>query len=149
MVSMAYLASEEFTEPERKWELGTLNWPEWHFGVLSMYGHTLAMNHLIAMNQMSIVRLNESIDYPSGNEQSVFNVLHIHVYHGESMFSKFAFKDGKYDFVSFEDFDVTDQSRTYKYNQVKWFCLKTALEGRRIKADELHRMLVSATSNKR
>lgn len=82
LIGMAYLAHDEFTEPERKGQVGTINWPEWHYGVLLLYGQNLALNHLIATNQINMVRLHNYIDYPSGNTNSVFGVLHLHVYHG-------------------------------------------------------------------
>jgi len=36
---------EEFSEPEREGRLGVEMWPDWHFGVLSMYGSHLALNN--------------------------------------------------------------------------------------------------------
>jgi hypothetical protein len=145
---MAYLAVEEFTEPERKGQVGTTNWPEWHYGVLLLYGQNLAMNHLIGSDQLNVVRLNNYIDYPSGNEQSVFDMLHIHVYHTDEMFSKFVFKMGRYDNMSVADYDSSNKTRMYKYNKVKWFCLKIALDSKRIQPDGLYKMLLNETSSK-
>lgn len=88
---MAYLASEEFTQPEREGKVGTLLWPEWHYGVLLLYGQHLALNHLIGANQLYVVKLESLIDYPSGNEESVFTKLHIHVFHGGNVFLIYSF----------------------------------------------------------
>ncbi|CAF4300449.1 unnamed protein product, partial [Adineta steineri] len=44
---MIHLVTNEFTTPERERKLGVMLWPEWHFGVLLLYGGHLAINHLI------------------------------------------------------------------------------------------------------
>ena len=137
---MAYLATEEFTQAEREGKVGVLLWPEWHYGVLLLYGQHLALNHLIATNQLNIKRLNEMIDFPSGNDESVLDsMLHIHVFHGDNLFSKFAFKSGKYDNMS-----VTDDQAT----QVKYYALKMALDGKRMNCTNLYKMLREVTSTK-
>ena len=33
LVSMAYINSEEFSEPERDGKAGVQLWPEWHYGI--------------------------------------------------------------------------------------------------------------------
>jgi hypothetical protein len=148
LIGMAYLAVEEFTEAERRGQVGTINWPEWHYGVLLLYGQNLAMNHLIGSDQLNVVRLHNYIDYPSGNDQSVFEMLHIHVYHGEDMFSKFMFKIGRYDNVSLSDFDPKNKSANYKYHTVRQFCMRMALESKRMPSEALYQLLQSDTSNK-
>jgi hypothetical protein len=148
VIGMAYLAAEEFTEAERRGQVGTINWPEWHYGVLLLYGQNLAMNHLIGLGQLNVVRLQNSIDYPSGNERSVFDVLHVHVFHGENMFSKFMFKMGKYDNMTLEDYDAKNRNKEYKYHAVKYFCLRMAMEGKRKNTSELVRELQIETLGK-
>jgi hypothetical protein len=137
LIGMAYLAAEEFTEPERRGQVGTINWPEWHYGVLLLYGQNLAMNHLIGTSQLNVIRLQDYVDYASSNERSIFDVLHIHVYHGDDMFSKFMFKANKYDNMSLQDYDPHNTSLTYKYNTVRYFCLRMALEGKRTSEREM------------
>lgn len=61
---MAYLNNEEFSQPEREGKLGVILWPEWHYGVLLLYGQNLAMNHLIGLNQTNVVKIENYIDYP-------------------------------------------------------------------------------------
>ena len=65
--AMLHLVINEFTQPEREQKLGVMVsyvlfnyflsfffkthiqlWPEWHFGVLLLYGGHLAINHLTA-----------------------------------------------------------------------------------------------------
>jgi hypothetical protein len=106
------------------------------------------MNHLIGSGQLNVVALKNYIDYPSGNEKSIFDMLHIHVYHGDEMFSKFVFKVGRYDNISVADYDPLNKTSKYKYHQVKWFCLKMALDSKRMPADELYNMLLNQTSTK-
>jgi hypothetical protein len=143
---MAYLAVEEFTEAERNGRIVELNWPDWHFGVLLLYGQNIAMNHLIATNQLNLIRLMNYIDFPSDSDVSVFDVLHIHVFHGNNMFSKFDYESGLYNNMSLADFDPLNQTPAYKYNRVKWFSLRIALEGKRTEPAELYNMLVNKTS---
>jgi hypothetical protein len=96
LFGMTYLSQEEFTPTERAGKLGVQLWPHWHYGVLLLYGQSLAMNHLIDTKQLNVVKLDKQIDFPSYFDEDIAKVLHIHVFHGSSMFSKFDFKEGKY-----------------------------------------------------
>lgn len=118
---MAYLYEEEFSPDERLQKLGTLGWPYWHYGVLLLYGQHVALNHLIATKTINLVHLHNLLDYPSGNEESIFSKLHIHVYHGDNIFSKFMFRMGRYNFTLLEG-----QNHTH----IKYYSLKMALESR-------------------
>ena len=120
LLTQAYLSKEEFTESERKGKMLAENWPEWHYGVLLLYGQSLALNHLIATRQLNVVKLEGLLDYGSGNTESVHSKLHIHVFHGGDMFSKFMFKAGKYNSMNVNDDDA---------QLIKFYCLKMALEG--------------------
>lgn len=64
------------------------------------------------------------------------------------MFSKFRFKMGHYDNETLSDFDARNKSTVYKYHQVKYYALKMALDGRRIKENDLFKLLVNETSGK-
>jgi hypothetical protein len=44
LFGMAYLSSEEFAQPEREGKVGTILWPDWHFGVLLLYGQGLMLS---------------------------------------------------------------------------------------------------------
>ena len=108
------------------------------------------MNHLIGSNQLNIVKLPNLIDYPSGNIESIFKILHIHVYHGDALFSKFLFKMGKYDNETLDEEKSRDNKTTTlnKYHQVKYYALKMALEAKRISCENLHNLLAKETFNK-
>ncbi len=130
---------EEFSKPEREGKMGTGLWPYWHYGVLLLYGQNIGLNHLIGSKQMNVVKLDNLIDYPSANVEEVEKKLHIHVFHGDDLFSKFAFKMGKYDNMSTENLDVS---------KVKYFCLKMALEAKRTTNEELKKQFDQVVSIK-
>ena len=79
LFGMTYLANEEFSPPEKDL-LGISLWPYWHYGVLLLYGQTVGLNHLMGLKQMNVVKLGDLMDYPTGNIESVFSKLHLHVY---------------------------------------------------------------------
>jgi hypothetical protein len=116
-----------------------IKWPDWHYGVLLLYGQHMALNHLIGGKQLFVTKLDNQIDFPSGNEESVFQHLHIHVFHGENLFSKFVYRAGKYDQM------VVKTEDEFK---VKFYCLKMALEAKRLNCSILHSMLLNETRNK-
>ena len=140
MVFMGYLYEEEFTEAERKGQLGVMNWPDWHYGVLSMYGNAMALNHLSGSNQMNVVKLNDLIDFPSSNTLNPNQKIHIHVFHTDELFSKFAFKSNKYDNMTVADKDL---------DKINYYCLKMALDGKRIAPADLNNLLNQVASPKK
>jgi hypothetical protein len=101
--------------------MGVENWPYWHYGVLLLYGQNVGLNHLIGSKQLNVVKLEDLLDFPSANNEIVNRKLHIHVFHGDNLFSKFAFKVGKYDKMKVNDEDL---------KVVNFYCLKMALEGK-------------------
>ena len=79
-------------------------WPEWHYGVLLLYGGHLAINHLVAVEGFDVGLASELLDQGvTSTDQTDIqrNVrLHLHCWHGDNPFSKFAFKVGKYDTIN-------------------------------------------------
>ncbi len=130
---------EEFSGPEREGKLGVELWPDWHFGVLSMYGSHLALNNFSGLQKINVVKLDDLIDYPSANTENINTKLHIHVFHGDELFSKFAFKMGKYDNITVEERSMS---------VVKYYCLKMALDAKRTSNDDLRKLLVQQNLNK-
>lgn len=130
LFGMAYLYEEEFSPDERLEKLGTLGWPYWHYGVLLLYGQHVALNHLIASKTFHVVHLHNLLDYPSGNDESIFSKLHIHVYHGDDIFSKFLFRLGRYNYTLLEGKNDT---------HIRYFALKMALESRFTPLKELYK----------
>ena len=131
LVGMVYVSEEEFTPPEREGKLGVMLWPHWHYGVLLLYGQNLALNHLIATDQLSVIKLFDHLDYPAYYSNNIESMLHIHVFHGVDMFSKFQFKAGKYDTMD-----------PYKEDTsiAKFYSLKMALEAKRFNATKLNNL---------
>ena len=122
LFGMAYIANEEFSKPEREQKVGTILWPYWHYGVLLLYGQNIGLNHLIASRQSNVVKLEDIMDFPSSNSESIYKKIHIHVFHGEDLFSKFVFKMGKYE----------NRSIDHKNNdKINFYCLNMALEAQR------------------
>lgn len=137
LFGMVYIASEEFTQPEREGKAGVQLWPYWHYGVLLLYGQSIGLNHMIATNQMNVVKLNDLIDYPSSKSLPADQVLHIHVFHGDTMFSKSMFKTGKYDSMN-----ITES------NEIRYYALRMALEGKRTNCTDLFLMFQKSVNNK-
>ena len=101
--AMLHLANNEFTRVERERKLGTLLWPEWHYGVLSMYGAHLAINHLLTSEKFGIKRADQLLDQLTTNRDQ-YDIeknsrLHLHCWHTDRPFSKFQFKAGKYNHI--------------------------------------------------
>jgi hypothetical protein len=92
-------------------------------------------------NELNVVKLHELIDYPSGNSESIFSKLHIHVYHGDNLFSKFYFRAGRYDNMTS---DINDDNQYL----IKYYCLKMALEGKFNSPQQLNQILNQVTENK-
>jgi hypothetical protein len=136
---MGYLAKEEFTQAERDGKTGVTMWPEWHYGVLSMYGAHLALNHLLGSKEINLIVVPGIIDYPSTNTELIENMIHIHVFHGHDLFSKFAFKMGHYDESLLNETNI---------HHVKYYALKMALDSKRISSQNLYKLLQLEASKK-
>ena len=78
-------------------------------------------------------RLNEFIDYPSDSTDKIHEKIHIHVFHTDDLFSKFAFKLGKYDKLEIPHTNL---------HEIQNYCLKMALESKRQNCSYLHKQLV-------
>lgn len=106
-----------------------------------MYAHTIVLNHLVAANQLNVVVLENQLDYPSSNEDSVFLVVHLHSYHTSTMFSKFALKMGAYDGIPLtEQLLASDKSRDY--------ALRIALEAKRMPESFMFELFREAIARK-
>lgn len=103
MDAMIYLSENEFARVEREGKIGTLLWPDWHYGVLSMYGTHLAVNHLLISEKITVRKADELLDQSTTNpdlhDLEKNNRLHLHCWHTDKKFSKFQFKAGKYNSI--------------------------------------------------
>jgi len=100
---MLHLAINEFCQAERENKVGTILWPDWHYGVLLLYGQHLAINHLVAHDKLNVKIANQLFDQSTTNNDTKDmqkNLrLHLHCWHTDLPFSKFAFKAGKYNHI--------------------------------------------------
>jgi hypothetical protein len=79
------LRKEEFPE-------GVGQWPQWYFGVLSMYAGLLAANNLFGYS-MTLGGLDVNCTSDLTMQPTDF---HIHAFHTFDYFSKFKWREGKY-----------------------------------------------------
>jgi len=94
---MRWMTTQEFSEYERCCN-GVDGWPFWHWPVLLLYGGHVALNHLGPQGVIKSGSGNAELDYQSTLTETLSNrVKHIHCWHTDKMFSKFAFQSGKYD----------------------------------------------------
>ncbi len=103
-----YILKTEFLSDEGKW-------PGWFRGVTLLYASDIAVNHLINNPSMS----HNLLDFDSTSSDSVIDHPHIHCWHTHSLFSKFAFNDGKYNNINKDTLDI---------NIVHDYCLYIALK---------------------
>jgi hypothetical protein len=104
-----------------------------------MYGADMALNHLSGAGHANLIVLPELIDYPSMNTKSIMDMIHIHVFHGDELFSKFVFIMGKY--------NESHLDRT-KTHQVKYYALQLALDSKKLTCVQLSELLTSEISKK-
>ncbi|CAF4598679.1 unnamed protein product [Rotaria socialis] len=142
--AMLHLSDNEFAQVERDRKLGVLLWPDWHYGVLSMYGTHLAVNHLLVSEKLGIKRANQLLDQsttdPDPNNIEKNNRLHLHCWHTNKEFSKFEFKAGKYNNI---------HPRTLIHNtSAQAYAMRIALESRLMTLDELAQRLKNIGTSK-
>ncbi|CAF1100224.1 unnamed protein product, partial [Brachionus calyciflorus] len=137
LFGMSYLSIEEFSHYERF--LGNLLWPDWHFESLSFYGQNIIMNHLIKTKQLNIINLKDYLDFPSDSKTNIDEIIQIHVGDEKDVFSKFQFKEGKYD-----NFTTNVE---YPEN-VKNYSLRMALESKRMSYEELNKLFLIISERK-
>ncbi|PLS05311.1 DUF7164 domain-containing protein [Neobacillus cucumis] len=106
-----YLLTVEFKDDPGKW-------PGWYGGVANMYSNEIAVNGHI--ESFTIDRLN--IDFPSTSPETTDRHVHIHCYHTNHIFSKFAMEKGKYNDINPNDLDL---------NIVRDYCLFIALKAQK------------------
>ncbi|CAF4711066.1 unnamed protein product, partial [Rotaria sp. Silwood1] len=130
---MLWLALYEFAMPERESKLGTLMWPEWHYGVLLLYGQQLALNHLVGINQIRILIGHNLLDQLTTDDRVEYVQkgirLNLHCWHTDLPFSKFVFKMGKYNQTDLEKYKNGKTAQAY--------AMRMALESKYMTLEEL------------
>jgi hypothetical protein len=92
------------------------NWPDWTYGVSLLYAGELAINHLC-----DNITFTEYLDYFSDSTQDIDQHKHIHCWHTNNRFSKFAFNDGLYN---------TIDPNSLNQNKIDEYCTYIALQSR-------------------
>jgi hypothetical protein len=105
VASMRWLDRMEFTEYERLHHT-TDAWPVWYWPVLTMYGGHISINQIskdkVIYQEDNVMEMDYGSDATGELRPSV---KHLHCWHTDRFFSKFAFAMGKYDAM-----DLTDQA---------------------------------------
>ncbi|CAF1496172.1 unnamed protein product, partial [Rotaria sordida] len=131
--SMLWLAQYEFAMPEREYKLGMLMWPQWHYGVLLLYGQHLALNHLVAINQIRILIGQHLLDQSTTDNTVEYITqgtrLNLHCWHTDERFSKFAFKDGEYNRTELKQYKDDKSAQAY--------AMRMALESKYMTLEEM------------
>ncbi|CAF1077431.1 unnamed protein product [Adineta steineri] len=140
--AVLHLSMNEFTLPERQGRLGDVLWPEWHFGVLSMYGTHLAVNHLIVAENIRIglatTLLDQNTDTKDLYDIEKNNHLHLHCWHTFEPFSKSLFKDGRYNHIN--------PSTLMNDTSASGYAMRLALESRLMSFGGLRQALLTSKS---
>ena len=92
-------------------------WPGWWSGVASMYATEVALNHLAP----DLEGPSPQLDFQSTSDAPTSSAAHIHCWHTERCYSKFAFDRGEYDAVDPSTLDL---------GIVRDYCLALALRAR-------------------
>ncbi|RHY71243.1 hypothetical protein DYB30_008537 [Aphanomyces astaci] len=103
-----YMYANEFTDEEKSPEYGIKGWPNWHVGVLSMYGGHVAINH--CTRDFGVVKDAHNLDFPTTSHESPTRHAHLHTWQDSNRFSKFAFADGAYKNENKSALDLDDIS---------------------------------------
>jgi hypothetical protein len=102
-----YLYNVEFSDDSG-------HWPNWYRGVTTMYANELAVNHLIDVFE----RDAQHLDIASTSREPASAHAHVHCWHTDELFSKFAYRAGVYDALRPQDIDPYE---------VRFYCLRNAL----------------------
>ena len=89
---MKYLHENEFKETTRN----QFNWPNWHYGVLSLYSGHIAIQHC-THNHGGFEKQYDLLDKePNSQASRVWEHPHLHCAQTDDWFSKFKFNGGNY-----------------------------------------------------
>ena len=110
---MRWLHTQEFSEYDKCCS-GVDGWPNWHYGVLSMYAGHIAVNSV----DQKYLKVNEEDEYrmdffSDSSDPLTSKVKHIHSWHTEKRFSKFQFQAGAYKDIDLTEFMDMSTARDY------------------------------------
>ncbi|GAV01678.1 hypothetical protein RvY_12352 [Ramazzottius varieornatus] len=96
---MIHLSKNEFAPKQRTsaWWSMALLWPEWHYGVVLLYGGHLAVNEVLQSGkQHPFLKLD--LDHPTTSTANctLNGPIHLHTYQNHDYFSKYVFSSRLY-----------------------------------------------------
>ncbi|KAH9106292.1 hypothetical protein AeMF1_018079 [Aphanomyces euteiches] len=91
---MEYMREKEFTDEEKSEAYGTRGWPEWHYGVLSLYAGHVAINH--CTKDSGVAKDEIMLDFPTASNDPTTKHAHLHTWQNQQRFSKFVFMSDGY-----------------------------------------------------
>ncbi|GAV01278.1 hypothetical protein RvY_12015 [Ramazzottius varieornatus] len=96
---MIHLSKVEFSPKMRTmafWSMAAM-WPEWHYGVLSMYGAHLAINEILQLGNKYPFQKTD-LDHPTTSQANCTTdgPIHLHTYQSPEYFSKYVFTERRY-----------------------------------------------------
>lgn len=96
---MKYLSQFEFTKADKgpKINGAVLNWPGWHYGVLTMYAGQIAVNH--CARDVGLEKRSDMLDVATDSTGSIYDHAHLHTWQNNRNFSKGVFAKKGYDKV--------------------------------------------------
>ncbi|KAF0705783.1 Aste57867_6940 [Aphanomyces stellatus] len=106
--AMQHFHEHEFTDEEKSAAYGNTGWPEWHYGVLSLYAGHVAINH--CMHGLAVDKDERLLDFPTASDEPTSDHPHLHAWQNRLRFSKFAFDEGQYAGESLTALDLTKVS---------------------------------------
>eukprot|EP01125_Pyxidicula_operculata_P022249 TRINITY_DN898_c1_g2_i2.p1 TRINITY_DN898_c1_g2~~TRINITY_DN898_c1_g2_i2.p1 ORF type:complete len:187 (-),score=28.56 TRINITY_DN898_c1_g2_i2:239-799(-) len=107
MSVMYHISTKEFTKLEKSSDFAGMakNWPEWHYGVLTLYAGQIAVNHCAAM--VGYKNVPDQLDYRTDSNSPIAEHAHLHAWQGGGRFAKDRFYEGKYADEKLEKLDLT------------------------------------------
>ena len=113
IAAMRWMHTQEFTQFERCCSV-TESWPFWHWPVLLLYGGHVAVNQLGPENvQLSKAGVAEMDHGTTSTGVLSDSIKHVHCWHTEEMFSKFAFTRGDYSKIDLTEYENMNSTRNY------------------------------------
>lgn len=130
---MYYMYEYEFTPYERSTQIGTRNWADWHFGILTLYSGHLAINHCTRGQAVQIHssllgdKISSFLDAESTSDADINRTIHVHCW-GDPLGENDYFLKGKFEDAAYH---AGTNLSTLNLSIIRDYCLYMALDSRR------------------
>ena len=141
IAAMVWLHTQEFSEYEKNPVSSDLGWPNWHWPVLLLYGGHIAVNQ-VPSEKVFITAFQPDapmrLDQGTTDTQPLPNsTIHMHCWHTDELFSKFAFALGQYADMDLGSFLAMESASAY--------AVTVAVSSARLGEGEMASLLANAT----